>query len=150
MSSWKQQALIEAPVEAVWELLEDPARFPEWSGDTIAVTGLPTQIEKGSTFELTGRGPLRMKATTTFKVEELDEMREIKLRCQTSGFYSHWLLTEAQGSTFAEVEYGVEPLRRGLQARTLQAIHTKGYLRRAADEAMDGLRRAVRRIASRN
>ena len=37
-------------------------------------------------------------------------MREIKLRCQTSGFYSHWRLTEAQGQTFTEVEMGVEPL----------------------------------------
>jgi len=30
MASWKQQALIQAPVEDVWELLCDPARGPDW------------------------------------------------------------------------------------------------------------------------
>ena len=144
MSSWKQQAVIEAPVEAVWKLLEDPSRFSEWSGDTIEVTGLPTKIEKGSTFQLTSRGPLGMKATTTFEVEELDDLREIKLQCQVSGYYSHWLLTEARGNTFAEVELGVEP-RPGLTARALGATHTKRYMRRVTEKSLDGLRRALSR-----
>ena len=51
-----------------------------------------------------------MKGTTPFKVEELEDMRELKVQCQVSGFYSHWLLTEAQGGTFAQVEMGVEEL----------------------------------------
>ena len=46
----------------------------------------------------------------TFEVEELEDLREIKLRCQSSGYYSHWRLTEAQGQTFADVEVGVEPI----------------------------------------
>jgi uncharacterized protein YndB with AHSA1/START domain len=142
MAAWKQQALIEAPVEDVWALLEDPERYPEWNEETVAVTGAPTRIEKGSTFELTGAAPLGRQATTTFKVEELDELREIKLRCQTSGYYSHWVLTEARGNTFADVELGVEPLP-GLRARALGAIHTKGYLRHALEQSLDALRRAV-------
>ena len=58
MSSYTQQTLIEAPVESVWELLEDPARYPEWNPETMEVTGVPTRVEKGSTFEVTGKGPL--------------------------------------------------------------------------------------------
>jgi uncharacterized protein YndB with AHSA1/START domain len=143
MASWKQQVLIEAPVESVWGLLEDPARFPEWGG-SVEVTGVPTKIEKGSTFGFTAPGPLGLKGTTTFKVEEFEDLREIKLRCQTSGFYSHWLLTEARGNTFADVEYGVEPLP-GLQARALGAMHTKRYLRRALEQTLDNLRRALGR-----
>jgi hypothetical protein len=142
--SWNQQALIEAPVERVWALLQDPARYPEWNGDTVAVTGVPTKIERGSSFDVTGRGPLRLKATTTFTVEALDDLREIKLRCQTSGFYSHWLLTEAQGQTFTELELGIERMP-GLEGRVAGAIHTKGYLRRAAQDTLDGLQRAVSR-----
>jgi len=142
MSSWKQQALIEAPLQSVWELLEDPAQFPSWSGETIAVTGVPTEIEKGSTFQVTGRGPLGIKATTTFEVEELNDLREIKLRCQTSGFYSRWALTEAQGNTFADVELGVEPPP-GLPARAMDALHTKRYLRRTTEQTLDGLRSAL-------
>jgi hypothetical protein len=51
------------------------------------------------------------KAETTFKIEELDDLHAIKLRCQQSGYYSRWVLTEAQSSTFAEVEIGIEPAR---------------------------------------
>lgn len=142
-SSFKNQALIEAPVEDVWQLLADPSRFPEWSGDTIEVTGVPTQIEKGSTYRNTSRGPLGLKTTTTFEVAELDELHEIKLRCQTSGYYSHWLLTEARGDTFAEVEYGVEP--QGVQQRVLSTTMTKKTIRRYADQSLDGIRRLLRR-----
>jgi uncharacterized protein YndB with AHSA1/START domain len=139
MSTWRQQALIEAPVERVWELLEDPSTFPRWS-DSIEVTGIPTSIEKGSEFHIKGRGPLGVKATTTFRVEEFDELREIKLRCQMSGFYSRWTLTEAQGNTFADVEMGVEPLA-GVSGWAMSAVHTKRYLRRATEDSLDGLRR---------
>ncbi len=35
MASWRQQALIEAPVEEVWRLVGDPGRYPEWAGEVI-------------------------------------------------------------------------------------------------------------------
>jgi uncharacterized protein YndB with AHSA1/START domain len=146
MASWKQQALIEAPVAEVWSVLTDPDRGPEWDPDVLAVTGAPTKIEKGSTFDVTGRGPLGLKATTTFKVVELDDLHELKMKCQFSGFYSHWLLTEAQDGTFAEVELGIEPLAsRPPRARAAGVLHTKSYLRRQVEKMLDGLRRAVSR-----
>jgi uncharacterized protein YndB with AHSA1/START domain len=148
VSSWKQEALIEAPVEEVWALLVDPTRYPEWSSDVVKVTGAPARIELGSTLDITGRGPLGITRTTPFRVEELEDLREIKMQCQLSGFYTHWVLTEARGNTFTEVELGVEP-KKGLQARTASVIHTKGYLRRAVDEMVDSLRRAVGRHPTR-
>jgi uncharacterized protein YndB with AHSA1/START domain len=148
MSAWRQQALVEAPVDEVWALISDPSRFAEWSAETMDVTGAPTRIEKGSTMQISGRGPLRMKATTTFQVDELEDLREIKLRCQTSGFYSHWLLTEAQGNTFTELEFGVEHEGLPNSSRAIGALHTKRYLRRAAEKTLDGLRRAARRVSA--
>jgi uncharacterized protein YndB with AHSA1/START domain len=147
MASWRQQAMIDAPVQEVWDLLCDPARGPEWSEDVVAVTGVPTKVEKGSTVTMTTRGPLGMTSTTPFTVEELSDMRELKLKCQISGFYSHWLLTEAQGGTFAEIELGVEPIerRRGVAARAVASLHTKGFLRRHVEKLLDGLRRAASR-----
>lgn len=141
MASWKQQALIEAPVERIWELLGDPESFPTWAGDTLAVTGVPTRIEKGSTYESTGPGLFGREDTTTFKVEELDDLREIKLRCQLSGYYSHWRLTEAQGGTFADLELGVEPV--GLAGQVARVAMTKNQLRKYAEQSLDGLRRAT-------
>ena len=144
MSTWKQQALLEAPIEDVWRLLQDPQRYTEWNQEIVAVTGAPTKIEKGATFDLTGPSPMGgKKMTTTFKVEEFDELHEIKLRCQTSGYYSRWLLTEARGNTFADVEMGVEPVS-GLQGRVAGAMHTKRYLRAALDKTIDGIRTALR------
>lgn len=142
-TAWSQQAMLEAPVEDVWALLEDPRHFPEWASGTLEVTGVPTKIEKGSSFEMTSRGPLGLKGTTTFSVEEFEDLREIKLRCQTSGVYSHWLLTEARGGTFADVEFGVDPTP-GLTAKVTGALHTKRHLRRVADQSLDGLRGALK------
>ena len=72
----------------------------------IEVTAWP-RSRKGATFEQETRTPMG-KSTTTFVVDDLSELREIKLRCLTSGYYSHWLLTEARGETFAEVEIGMD------------------------------------------
>jgi len=142
VSSWRQQALIDAPVREVWALLEDPASYPEWNADALAVTGAPTSIEKGSTVEITGRVPLGRTKTTTYEVEAMEDLREIKLRCQTSGYYSHWVLTDARGGTFTEIELGVERIP-GIQSRIADALHTKGYLRRAAEQTLDNLRSAL-------
>jgi hypothetical protein len=147
MSSWRQQALIEAPVSEVWEILCDPVRSPDWDQNVLAVTGAPVKIEKGSTFELTGRGPLGLQDTTTFKIEEFDHLHELKMQCQRSGFYAHWLLTKAQGGTFAELELGLESLepesKPGLRDRAVSALYTKSFLRRAVERTIDGLQRVV-------
>jgi polyketide cyclase/dehydrase/lipid transport protein len=144
MASWKQQALIEAPVKDVWDVLSDPVRGPDWDQDVLAVTGAPVKIEKGSTFELTGRSPLGVN-TTSFKVEEFDEMHELKMRCQRSGFYAHWLLTRARDGTFTELELGVQlPPNPDDEVRTVDAAYTKTYLRKAAEKTLEGLRRVVK------
>lgn len=145
MTTLKQQTLIEAPVDEVWGLLEDPASYPKWAG-AIDVTGVPTKIEKGATFRQTSPGPLGREITTTYKVEELDDLHEIKLRCQTSGLYSHWRLTEARGNTFTEVEIGKEPDGLGLGARAISAtMINKRSLREQLESSLDGIRRVLSR-----
>jgi uncharacterized protein YndB with AHSA1/START domain len=141
MSAIKQQTVFDAPVEQVWGLLESPEEFAKWSTE-VEVTGVPTKIEKGSTFELTAPGPFGIRGTTTFKVEELDDLHEIKLRCQQSGFYSRWVLTEARGDTFADVEYGVEPVS-GIEGRARGMMITRRYLRQVLTRNLDSLRRAL-------
>jgi uncharacterized protein YndB with AHSA1/START domain len=141
MASCRKQTLIEAPVEKVWELLTDPARGPDWNPDLLEITGAPVEIRKGSTFEATGRGPLGLKSTSAFKVEELDDLHEIRMRCQKSGYYVQWLLTPAQGNTFTELELGVQPLP-GIQGRAMGAPFTTGFLRRTAEKTVEALERA--------
>ena len=147
MASFRQQALIDAPIGDVWTLVSDPVKGPQWSEDVIAVTGAPTTIEKGSTFRMTARGPMGVKGTTKFKVEELEDLHEIKMTCQASGYYSRWTLTEAQGGTFTELELGFEKLdhRRTLAATAMTALHTQSYLRRTVEKLLDALEQAAAR-----
>jgi uncharacterized protein YndB with AHSA1/START domain len=145
MASWRQQAVIDAPVEVVWGLVGDPNRYPEWAGEVVAVTGLAS-IDKGAEFRRVSKGPLG-KSETTFAIDELEELKEIKLRCTESGYYSRWLLTEAQGATFADVEIGMEPT--AIQYRLLAAtVMGKRWNRKIVQEAIDGLQTALARERS--
>ncbi len=144
MSAWRQQALIEAPLESVWELVGDPKTYPEWAADVVDVTGLPEVIEH-ATFEQVSKTPLG-KETTTFEVEKLDELHEIRLRCTKSGYYSHWTLTPARDSTFAEFELGVEPT--APQYRLYFGLLGKRYLRKVADQTLAGIQRVIRQLRS--
>jgi uncharacterized protein YndB with AHSA1/START domain len=143
MSSWRQQALIEAPVETVWELVGDPNRHPEWWPDVLEVKGVP-KITQDATYRQVTRtrgGSIE----TTFSVEEVDELRTIKLRCTDTGTYAHWLLTEARDSTFADLELGIEPT--SLRYRVFDGMLGKRYFRDWAQRAVDGLRDAAQRPA---
>jgi hypothetical protein len=140
MASARRQALIEAPVEAVWRLVGDPARYPEWAAGVVEVTGL-AKAEPGAEFQQKTRVPLRAAPTTTFRIDELDELHEIHMTCEASGLYSHWLLTEAQDSTFVDIEIGMQP--DDLKYRVFDATIGRRWYRTLADDSLDGLRSAV-------
>jgi hypothetical protein len=144
MPSWREQSLIEAPVGAVWEVVADPARYPEWAGDVVEVTGL-AEVAEQATFEQVSRTPLGVNTTTTFEIEKLDDLREIRLRCQQSGYYSRWLLTPAQRATFIDLEIGIEPA--APQYRLLFGLVGKRFMRRVAESSLEGLRRVLRPVA---
>src|SRR5436305_8680813 len=107
MSSWRRQALIEAPVGTVWDLVGDPNRHPEWFPMVLEVSGLGA-IEENATYRQVTR---RVGGTmeTTFAIEELQEMRQIAMRCTDTGTYTRWWLTEARGATFADVNIDYQP-----------------------------------------
>jgi hypothetical protein len=147
VTAFRQQAVIESPAAEVWDLVGNPIRYPEWASEVIEVTGL-AEVAEHATFEQTTKTPLGGKDTTIFEIEKLDDLREIKLRCQTSGYYSRWRLTPAQENTFAEVEIGVEPTSPmyGLFFGTLG----RRYLRRISEQSVAGIQRALRSPAQRS
>ena len=140
MSSWQQQALIEAPVEDVWSAVADPQAYAEWAAGVIEVTGV-AKLEPEARFQQVTKSPFFPPEETTFRVEALEEMREVKLRCEKSGYYSRWVLTPAQDSTFMEVEIGVDP--KAIQYRLYFGAMGKRYFRRLTEESLDGLRRLL-------
>jgi uncharacterized protein YndB with AHSA1/START domain len=139
VASSRRQALIDAPLETVWRLVGDPARYPEWAAGVIDVTGL-AKVEHGAEFQQTTKLPVG-RTTTTFRIDALDELHEIHLTCEQSGLYSHWELTEAQSSTFVDVEIGMEPEQLG--RRAFDTVMGKRWYRGLADDSLDGLRAAT-------
>jgi uncharacterized protein YndB with AHSA1/START domain len=138
MSSVRRQALIEAPVESIWELVGNPARHPEWWPRVIEVKG--QRFERGDEYaQVTKAATGRIE--TRFVIERREDLREIRLHCTHTHAYADWVLTSAQGGTFVDLEMGMQPGK--LTDRVFDATLGSMYFRRWAEQSLDGLRTAV-------
>jgi uncharacterized protein YndB with AHSA1/START domain len=138
MSVTRRQALINAPPSKVWELVGDPRRHPQWWPRVIEVRG--ETFDEGSNYAQVTKGPIG-NDTTTMTVERLDDLREINMRCQATGTYARWLLTEARGDTFVDVEFGMDPTRASY--RVFDLALGKLYFRRWLDQSLESLEEAA-------
>ena len=67
MVTFKQSAIIRAPVEKVFACVANPKRIPEWRTDVPGISGISGETKTGTTFEeevnFLGRKKLLMKVT---------------------------------------------------------------------------------------
>jgi hypothetical protein len=138
MSACKRQALIDAPVDSIWDLVGNPVRHPEWWPRVVQVEG--ERFEQGDEYVQVTKGPVG-SAETRFLVERMDELREVMLRCQLTGTYAHWTLTGAQGGTFVDLEMGMDP--KSLGNKVFDATLGPRYFKRWAEESIDALEGAA-------
>jgi uncharacterized protein YndB with AHSA1/START domain len=143
MSKARRQAVIEAPVELVWELVGNPSRHPEWYPKVIEVNG--QRFEEGDQYAQVTKDPVG-SSQTDFVIERMDDLREIRLVCQATGMYAHWLLTDAQGGTFVDVEMGMQP--RTVGSRFFDTVIGRMYFRRWLEQSIDALGRVAGRPRS--
>ncbi len=136
-----EQALIDAPVATVWELVGDPARYPEWLPRVIEIQG--ERFEEGAEFVQVSRQPLTGRSEIHFLVDRVDELHEIRMHCTISGMFVHWQLTEAQGGTFLDAVFGLEPVRR--RDRLADLTIGRRFLRRWLSEAVMSLESSAER-----
>jgi hypothetical protein len=141
MSAQRQQAHLEAPIESVWDLVGSPSRYPEWWPRVIEVRG--ERFEEGDEFAQVTRNPGGKEEETNFLLERRDDLREVRMSCQLTGTYAHWLLTPAQGGTFVELEMGMDPHQIG--HRLFDVALGKRYFRRWSQESLEALGVAGRR-----
>jgi hypothetical protein len=144
MSAVRRQALINASPSRVWDLVGDPRRHPEWWPRVIEVRG--ETFDEGSNYAQVTKDP-NGQIETTMKVERLENLREINMRCTNTGTYSRWLLTEAQGDTFVDVEFGMDP--ENLRLRIFDATVGKLYFSRWLDKSLAALKQAAAHRRSR-
>ncbi len=135
--------MIDAPVEQVWQLVGDPRRHPEWFPRVIEVNG--ERFDEGEEYAQVTREPSGKVVRTDFLIERMDNLREIRFACQKTGMYAHWLLTDAQGDTFVDVEMGMQPKHVG--QKVFDAVAGRRYFTRWLDQSIDALRRIAGRSA---
>jgi uncharacterized protein YndB with AHSA1/START domain len=136
MADWTEQGTIDAPTEDIWRLVADPARYPEWWPRWVEVQG--ERFDEGTEFVQVMKTPVG-RAETTFKIDRMDDMREIRMHCMKTGLFADWRLTDAQGGTFVEIRAGVDPIGSALERRL-----AKLFFRRWATESFEALGRTVR------
>jgi Polyketide cyclase / dehydrase and lipid transport len=136
--SCRQQAHIDAPVEVVWDLLGDPNRHPEWWPKMIEADC--ADIEQGCRYRGVVAGPLG-KEEHEMLLEELDECREITIACEGTGVSTRFELTGAQGGTFVEGWFGIEPDSLGMKA--FAAVAGRRYLKSWLGQSLEGLKLAA-------
>jgi uncharacterized protein YndB with AHSA1/START domain len=139
MSAVREQALLDAPASAVWELISDPRRYPEWFPRVLEIHG--ERFEEGEVFVQVSRVPVLGRDEARFLIDRMDELRELRMHCTISGMFVHWQLTDAQGGTFVDAEFGMDPIRR--RDRVLDLAGGRRFLRRWLAEAVTGLKRAA-------
>ena len=138
MSLYRQQAMIEAPPEVVWELLGNPNRHPEWWPRVVEVQC--EGLEEGCTYRQVTKSPMG-KVETDISVERLEGCREINVRCLDTGTCCRWLFTEAQGNTFIDAEFGMDP--QDLGSRVFDLVAGRRYFRKWLEQSLDALGEAA-------
>jgi hypothetical protein len=140
----KQQAVIDAPVELIWELVGDPNRHGEWWPGVIEMEC--EELAAGCQFRGVVKGPFRAEEHE-FTFERLDDCREVLIRCEGTGVYTRFVLAPAQDATFVEAEFGADPQSAGMRILAVSGLG-RLYLRRWLAQSLEALREAATETAS--
>ncbi len=130
-----QQAHIEADPEAIWELVGDPNRHPEWWPDVIEVEC--ADLAEGCRYRGVVKG-LFGADEHELLIERLDNCREVSIFCEGTGVTTRFLLTEAQGGTFVEGYFAMEPNSLGF--RVVAAVSGRRIMRSWLEQSLANLK----------
>jgi uncharacterized protein YndB with AHSA1/START domain len=138
MSSCRLQAQVDVPPDALWELVGNAERHPEWWPRVIDVDC--EGFQQGCSYRQVFKSPMGV-IETDVSVERLDDCRELTLRCLDTGTYARWVLAEAQGGTFIDVEFGLDP--KTTSARVFDAVAGRRWFRQWLFQSIEALRVAA-------
>ena len=138
MTAYRAQAHLDASLDDVWALVGNPATYPEWWPVAVEIRGQTFEVGDAFTqvVAIAGR---RLEYSRV--IDRRDELKELRWHCPTTGGFQHWLLTDAQGGTFVDMEMGIHPpaLRYPLFNKTVG----RRFIKHWAEDAIDGLRRKL-------
>jgi uncharacterized protein YndB with AHSA1/START domain len=138
VTTYHAQVHIDAPLDEVWALVGNPATYPDWWPAAVEIRG--ERFEVGDPFtQVVGIAGRRLEYSRI--IDRRDELKELSWHCPTTGGFQHWLLTDAQGGTFVDMEMGMNPpaFRYGLFDKTMG----RWVIKRWSEQAVDGLRETL-------
>jgi uncharacterized protein YndB with AHSA1/START domain len=139
--TYRHQALIDAPVDDVWEIISDPRTHPEWWPEVVRIDA-PDHVDEGDEYVHTAKLiPLIDALDSVWFVERFEELKEARFRCTMTGTYARFQLTPAQDDTYVEMEVGMDPT--SLKWRVAQPLFGLQY-KRWVLEVLDALPAAIR------
>ena len=139
-----QQTHIQAPVETVWQLVGDPNRHPEWWPNVIEIEC--ADIREGCRYRGVLKGPFGTDSHEML-VERLEGFREVSISCDGTGVTTRFVMVEAQGGTFVEGCFGIEPQSIGMKVFGLVA--GRRMMRSWLESSLANLKSAAERAPAR-
>jgi hypothetical protein len=138
MSSCRRQAWIDAPIEAVWALVRDVERHPQWWPKVVEVEC--DGLEEGCSYRQVTQTPFGYQELDVV-VDRLEELRELRIRCVNTGTFVDLALSPADQGTFVDARFGMEPLT--TRIRVFDAIAGQRYFRRWLEQSLEAMRRVA-------
>ena len=138
MSAYRLQAQVDVPPDRLWELVGNVERHPEWWPRVVNVQC--EGLEQGCSYRQVLKSPMGV-IETDVSIERPEGCQELTLRCLDTGTYAHWLLAGAQGGTFLDVEFGLDP--KTARTRVFDVVAGRRYFRRWLEESIAALRIAA-------
>jgi uncharacterized protein YndB with AHSA1/START domain len=141
-----QQAFIDAPVGDVWNLVGDPRRHPDWWPEWVT-TECPDPSE-GCRYRGVVKGPFGREEEHDLVLERHDGWHEISILCEGTGVTTTFVLTEAQGGTFVEGCFSIQPNSLGMKA--IGAVAGRRVMRSWLERSLENLKRAAEALPARS
>ena len=142
VSDCRQEAWIDAPIDVVWELVRDVNRHPEWWPKVVEVEC--EGLEEGCSYRQLTETPVGTQELDVV-IDRLDELRELRVRCVNTGTFVDLALTRAEGGTFVNARFGMDPLT--TRMRVFDAVAGKRYFRRWLEQSLDAMQRVAHQRA---
>jgi uncharacterized protein YndB with AHSA1/START domain len=133
-----QQAHIEAPPQDVWDLVGDPNRHPDWWPEMVEVEC--ADLSRGCRYRGVVKG-LFGTDEHELLIERLEGCREVSIFCEGTGVTTRFVLTEAQGGTFVQGYFAIEPNTIGM--KVLGAVSGRRFMRSWLESSLENLKRAA-------
>jgi Polyketide cyclase / dehydrase and lipid transport len=135
-----QQIFIDAAPETIWELVGDPNRHPDWWPGIVEVEC--ADLREGCRYREVVKGFLRPQEHDIL-IERLDTCQEVCISCQDTGVTTRFVLTGAQGGTFVEGHFSIEPQSVGTKVVT--AVTGRRFIRSWLERSLENLKHAAER-----